>query len=408
MIGKLRTYTAYVYMKIISDYPWRFINMCRSMGINMWNITDDDGVLFACISKDDFMRLRDICFATYTRVRIVKKKGIRFVIFRYRRHYSFVVGIVIAFCLLFLCSRFVWDISFEGNHRYTDGVLLDFIRGYGAYAGMPLSDLDCSELEVGIRSRYDDITWVSARVSGTKLIIAIKENHVLDAEYSSLDSCDIVSTRTGVVESIVTRKGTPLVKKGDSITQGQILVSGVVKVMDDYGSHISNIYAAADADIYIRSDYEYSDRIAMVHETKTYTGNKKYKRIIGITNSCIEIGWLTGSYAQCDVESEVMPIRLTKSFYLPVYTGMKTYHEYTSTTEKYTKEQANTVLSEHFHKYLKDLSENQVQIIEYDVNIYPEGEDYVMGGTISVIEKAVEYRPVTDIPVKDIEENSSG
>ena len=43
------------------------------------------------------------------------------------------------------------------------------------------------------------------------------------------------SNKGCVIKEIITRSGTPMVKPGDVVRKGDILVSGIIEVMDDFG-----------------------------------------------------------------------------------------------------------------------------------------------------------------------------
>ena len=81
-----------------------------------------------------------------------------------------------------------------------------------------------------MREDFDEITWVAAAVKGNHLYISIKENDSFEGGIKSTEIPEnIIASDDGTIESIITRSGTPLVKKGDNVEKGQVLVSGVVR-----------------------------------------------------------------------------------------------------------------------------------------------------------------------------------
>ena len=57
--------------------------------------------------------------------------------------------------------------------------------------GMKKKNVDCEALEAGMREAFPQITWVSARVSGTRLVIQIKENKIIqDKTAVEEEACD--------------------------------------------------------------------------------------------------------------------------------------------------------------------------------------------------------------------------
>lgn len=396
----------YIIIHIYNGACERFINMCRHKSIEMWDIKRMNEGISAKTTVKDFYRLRDVCRVTGNRVRVCKRVGMAFTVFKYRKHYSFVVGMLVACILITVWSKFVWDITFVGNSKYTEGVLLEYLNSTGIYAGMLLKDINCADIEAGIRNQYNEITWVSAKISGTKLEINIKENDVLGTGIvAEAKERDIVASEAGIVHSIITRKGTPLVKAGDKVEKGQILVSGVVKIMDDAGNHVANMYAQSDADILIKGKLDYSDKLPLDTQEKIYTGKIHKKVVLGFTNTNWELGLLLKAPDNADVETVINPVKLTESFILPIYFGRKNYYEYEIVNKRYDEESAGKELEKHFLQYIKELSQNEVQIPEYDVKMYKEGDGFALKGTLDVIAPMVEYKPVTDVEIIENEEN---
>lgn len=389
--------STYVIIRVTSDSAERFLNMCRHKGIVFWDIVRNEEGFEGKITRTDFLQLKEVCRKTGSRVSIIKRKGLRFLLFQYRKHYSFLAGILLSCILLYGCSLFVWDISFTGNSEYTDSLLIKYLTAIGVRAGIPIQEIDCNLIERALRTEYDDITWVSAEISGTRLIVHIKENdgakEILQ-EYA--DERDIVATESGTVRSIVTRKGTPLVKPGDTVEKGQILVSGVVAVHNDAGEIVGKIYASADADISINTVLPYEDRLAITHDTKQYTGKEKKKHILSFMGKDIEWGFSFGRYKSADVVTETAVVRLTDNFCLPFKIGSKVYMEYEMQTSDYTQEEAAAVLNTRLNRYLNDLLRNQVTIVENRVDLETDGTAYIMKGQLTVDMPAYEYAPVTD------------
>lgn len=103
---------------------------------------------------------------------------------------------------------------FQGNHHYTADTLVRYLDTQDVRYGMKKKKINCEELEAGMREAFPQITWVSARVSGTRLVIQIKENKIIQAKTTvKEDPCDLVSDVTGTITYIMVRQGIPKVKK---------------------------------------------------------------------------------------------------------------------------------------------------------------------------------------------------
>ena len=55
----------------------------------------------------------------------------------------------------------------------------DFLSESGIEPGMKKNKVDIEALEKAIRNEYNIITWTSARIEGTRLIIQVRENDLI-------------------------------------------------------------------------------------------------------------------------------------------------------------------------------------------------------------------------------------
>lgn len=403
MWNQRRLMDNYVVVKVVTDTKERFLNLCRNRQLTVWNIISQEDGFIANFSKADFMQLRDIVRKTNSKVRIIKKKGIGFILFKYRKHYSFLVGILLAIGILYTLSLFVWNISFEGNISYTTSFLSKYLSDKGIVVGTRIEHINCSEIEHMIRSDYDDITWVAAKITGTSLVISIKENdgaiQAVNQNSETIDNNtsearDIIATEDGIIHSIITRNGTPKVTVGDEVTSGQVLVSGIVEVHDDSGSVVSTYQVNSDADILIDTNVNYYDELVLEHHVKNYTGRTKHDYYIDLPEFEIFMGLHFSKYDEYDSIMEIYPVVIGDSFFLPIRVGKKTTREYKTETALYTQEEATQILEGKFNTYINELKQNNVEIVDNNVTIVPNEEVYKCEGTIHVKMPAYQYSEV--------------
>lgn len=374
----------------------RFINICRANHIRLWDIRKEKERYTFCMGAGDFKALRPIVRKTRCRLKILKKHGLPFFLFRYRKHYCFVIGISLAVGILYGLSQFVWSIEFEGNFFYTDNMLMKYLNGQGISTGGLVKDLNCPEIEKSIRKEFEEITWVSAELTGTRLILHIKENDGAIVVSEAPKAGNLVASRPGTVMSIITRKGTPQVTAGAQVEQGDILVSSEVIVYNDAKEPVSSYFVTSEADIFIQTVYTYEDILEARYQYKIYTGREKNYITLGAFNHVLEIGGFPGKFENWDESSWEENCRLNPSFYLPFSYGRKTQYEYYYEESQYTQEQAEGILNANLEAYLKKMEKRGIQITNTSVKIESQGDRFVMSGDITVIQQAYEFVPVTD------------
>ena len=400
LLSLIKYMMGYLRVQVTGYAPERFLNLCSNHNILMWQMRRiEDGYEFY-ISLKGFRQLKPFLKKTRTKVRILERHGIPFKMHRYRKRKLFFAGVVIFFLFLFLLSNYIWNIEIDGNSSVTDDNLLQFLGENQSGFGALKSDIDCSGLEEKIRLKYKNIIWASAQISGTKLTIQIKENLVNGETKDDADDTpkDICATKDAVIKSIVTRTGTPLVKEGDSVKTGDILVSGKIDIYNDNGEITGYDYCVSDADIYGCTTDAYFDSFKRKYKEKTYTGNTKKRYALEIAGRTLHIPMRKVSYPLYEKTTDYRQLHICSDFYLPFVWCIDTYQEYQLTEQKYTKAQAQKLANEHLKAYLRKIKEKNIQILEKNV-IINVNENYCrVKGTIQMCEKLDHMAPTEILP----------
>jgi similar to stage IV sporulation protein len=400
LLSLIKYMMGYLRVQVTGYAPERFLNLCSNHNILMWQMRRiEDGYEFY-ISLKGFRQLKPFLKKTKTKVRILERHGIPFKMHRYRKRKIFFVGVVIFFLFLFLLSNYIWNIEIVGNSSVTDDNLIQFLDENHCGFGDLKSNINCSGIEEKIRLKYKNIIWASAQISGTKLTIQIKENLVTGETKNEKDDTpqDIRTNKDAVIKSIVTRTGTPLVKEGDSVKNGDILVSGKIDIYNDNGEVSGHDYCVSDADIYGYTADAYFDSFLRKYKDKSYTGETKTRYSLELAGRSIKIPMPKVSYTLFEKTTDYRQLHICSDFYLPVVWCTDTYQEYQLTEKKYTKEQAQKIANEHLEAYLRKIKEKKIQIIEKNViiNVY---ENYCrVKGTIKMCEKLDQKAPTEILP----------
>lgn len=215
-------FKGYIYIEVISQNISRFLNVCGARKIVFFSVIYKDDKAVIKLRARDYFKVYEVGKKCDVKISIKKKIGFPFFIKLYRKRKMCIIGILSAFAILFVLSLFVWKITVEGNYTYSDEEILDFLNEQGITHGMYAESVDGEKIEREIRNKYFDITWVSVELKGTKLIVHIKENFNVEKHKES-NQWDIMATEDGIVDNIVTRSGTALVKKGDIVKKAIFL-----------------------------------------------------------------------------------------------------------------------------------------------------------------------------------------
>ncbi len=325
----------------------------------------------------------------------------------------FFAGLIICTVLIYIMSLFIWNIHIDGNVTHTDDVLLEYLESAGTYHGIRKNKVDCDQIVSDLRKEYSDIIWVSAEISGTRLIIKVKENsdttETTTADDSSDEPADLVADKDGIITEIITRSGVPAVAIGDVVKAGDILISGRIEVLDDAGEVAEYQYSVADSDIYAKTVYDYEDTFPLDYTERQYTKQVKKGYYINILDRKIHLWSPDVDYEEYDIVTDENQWKLGEYFYLPISSGTISYSEYETKTERYDEAGGEAEAEARLADYLEELSKKGVQILENNVTILMDQDTCTVTGKIQVIEQIGVSKPteILAAPEKEDEEGTN-
>lgn len=338
----------------------------------MWGLVPSNQSYFMNMELNDFRKIRPFVKKTHVKIRIVQRIGVPFFLQKYQKRTMFFVGIFMCVILLFFLSSRIWDIHFEGNHKWTEDVLMDFLQTNGIRPSMARKKVDCGKIVKEIRKEYDDIVWVSASLDGCILKIHIKENDdtFRQKKEDSHKPQDLIATKDGVITEIITRKGTPCVHVGDQVSKGDVLVSGKIEITNDAQEVIGYRYLTADAEVYANTKMDYVDTVEKEGIQKQYNNQIRGCLYIKGWNHLLRIGTLKPSFPVFDSLSKEMSLKLGENFKLPISIGYEIIRPYVAKSYVRSKKEIQEELSTNYALFSKELEEKGVQIRKKDVKIH--------------------------------------
>jgi len=387
MIEFLKYIRGYLRIRVSGFSPERFMNLCSNKGILLWNIVREGDVYYMNINLRGFRALRPIVRKTGTRVAVLERHGLPFFLPKLLKRKVFVCGLLLAVAFWIWSSLFIWDIELSGNYQITDDMFQSFLVKEHVRVGMKKEELDIEQLEKEIRRTFPEITWASAKLSGTKLVIDIKENDapIVKEQEEKEPGSDLVSAYDGTVVSIIVRSGVPAVAVGDTVEAGTVLVEGRVPVYNDDATVREYIYVDADADIILEHTTSFSESLPFDHIEKEYTGREKTRFYLRFGKKEWKMPQERPFLTYDSVIRESRPL-LFEKLSIPLYIGSYTHREYMNVEYSYSLEEAREELNKKIITFLKTLEGKGVQIIEKDVKIEASGDSWVITGQFLIQE----------------------
>ena len=373
---------------VTGDNVERFLNLCSFHNIKLSNISTVDNKYHMNLSLEDFFKLKAVVKKSKVKVKIIKKKGFLFQIKKWAKRKLFFITPFLCLLLLWINSHLLWGVRIEGNSSVTDDLIEEFLQEQGIYYGMPLSRIPIYELKTNLRTKYDEITWVSIYLEGAYLRISLKERDTTVFPQNSFSGGkNLIAHTVGVVESVLVRQGTALVTSGDTVEKGTVLIEGKVDIPDQDGSIKETRYCKADGDVYLVYPYLIEEIISLDHVEKQYTGKTYEKYIFTWKDKMWEFPFFKVPFLKYDCITTPLhfPVFKLISFPLEIYKSI--YQDYILIREKYSIKEAEQIAEQKLNKIIVSLEEKGVQIIEKNVKIRTNSAYISLTGELTLKER---------------------
>ena len=409
MIGIIRYLNGYVRIRVSGYSPERFMNLCTNRGIILWGMNGFDGYYEMYIGLSDFFKIKDIVRKTKTKAVVLERFGLPFFMHDLLRRKVFAAGTFLCILFLILMSRFVWSMEFHGNEMITDDELYDFLEANGVTYAMPKSALKLKELEFSVRETFPVITWASAELEGSKLILELKENDLPTEDERARElsdweeGADLCATSSGIVYSILTRAGIPQVKAGDTVNKGDVLISGLVPVTNDDGTVREWLKVAADGDVIIESDEPVEIVQKLQYTYKNYTGRIKNYSFLSVAGYTLRLPPKTAGFIKYDEVAQEKRLQLFGQIDLPVFYGEIQCREYLPVEAVYDEESAKKLLEKSFLKIIGGLEQKGVHIIQKNVKRVRKADSLAVKGSLTVHKEAAVRKTIAAVQEESVQ-----
>jgi similar to stage IV sporulation protein len=388
----LRFLFGYVKVEIYGYAPERFMNLLIYHEIIVWDVEYSQQGYRFYTGRRNLMNMKPYLAKTNMKVKILEKKGLPFILKRYKKRFMFLAGFILAGMILFILSLFVWEIKVVGeDNLVAENVIKQIEENYVALGTMK-SSVNCSELEENLRKDFDEISWVSCELKGTVLTVYLEEGIAPAKTEQEETAGDVVALKDGVITKMITRTGTPVVKVEDSVKKGDILISGTIYIYDDNNEVLETNYIAADGDVYGTTTYSYEDYVELQYYEKNYDEKSKKQLTLFFMNYCITPYVPKMNTEDYDTYTEIHKAKIFDDFYLPFGYKVIERTSYQLEKKERTKKEGEKMLNERLKKKINNFKEKGVEIIKNDVTIREADGKLVAEGILTLNESIAKFK----------------
>ena len=332
----LKYILGYVRITVEGYYIERFINICTTNKILIWNLKREKGVkLYLNIGIQDYYKVIEIAKKLKCKVKITKKRGIPFIVNKYRKRKIFIISLIVILITLYASSQYVWNIEVQVEDNLKIENIVQDINLAGLVTGIRKSKVNTEEIVNKIRLKRNDISWIGINLDGTNAIVKIVKAKEAPELLDEKDYCNIVAKKSGVITKIIAQNGTALIKPGDKVEQGQVLIQGTME-----GKYTGIRYVHSLGEVEAITNYTKTEKIFYKEEQNVKTGKKEKKYQIKINNFQINFYKTISKFKIYDTIEENKKFKIFSNLYLPISVTKITNEELEKNIKQYSKEEA--------------------------------------------------------------------
>ena len=363
-------------------YIERFINICKNNKITIWNLKRKDNIeLNLNVRIKEFKEICKIAKKTGCKIKIKNKKGIPFLLHKYKKRKIFFILLILLVLIIGLSSCFVWNVEIKEENGYELENIREDIEKAGLKSGVFKGKINTKEIINKIRLERKDIAWMGIELKGTNAIVKLVKSDEKPDIINEDEYCNIISDKEGIITKISVQNGTANVKVGDTVKKGDILVNGWME-----GKFTGIRYVHSLAEIEAKVWYTESIKIPYKVTETRYTGNEEEKYGIKFNNFQINFTKKYSKFKIYDTIETENKIKLFSDFYLPISIVKTIYKEQEKIEKTYSVEEAKNIGIKQLEEKLDGKIENKNNIVNKNINTYEQADGVLVYVTYEVLE----------------------
>ena len=264
--------TGSVCFAVYGGFRDRFLKLCSQQGICLSDTFVQGERLVATVSRKQYPLVCRIAADSGMQTELLRRRGLLFLLIRYRHRWGVVAGIAAGLCLLAVLSSVVWEVQISGCERLSEDYVRSYFEQLGVRPGRLQAQIDITDCRVRALTEIGELLWVSVYLQGCTAKIEIRERGE-GMHLPEQGSSNLIASYGGEIVRADVYAGESYVKIGQAVAKGDLLVGGAVG-MKNGGTY----FVRSQADITARThrtlctEIPYEQAVVRVEKERTRYG----------------------------------------------------------------------------------------------------------------------------------------
>jgi similar to stage IV sporulation protein len=336
---------------VSEDGTARLLEVCRRLSIPYENFQSlEDGGISLRFTDRNARRLWEICADYGIPLTRLSRGGLPKLLRRLLHRPGLWVGGILGLALCLIASSVFWDIRVSGNTTLSDAAIRRSLAACGLTVGTPIRGFEADVTENQVLLLDGRLAWLSVNRKGTVAYVEVRE--AMDPPALPPDTPrDMVASVGGVIEYVELESGNVRVRAGQTVSPGQVLVSGIYD-----STQLGVRVESAKARVFARTTRVFSVQIPLTFEEKRYDTALEPEKSIIFFGRHIKFSNKCGNFSGfCDIMEDEKPWVRIGGAGFPISTRTVWYLPYETVTATRTYPEAEELAYLELARYIASL-----------------------------------------------------
>ena len=315
--------------EVVCTAPERVVNLCAAHGIPFWDLTWLTETSFRVTTTlSGARRLAEVTADIGAQVTVCRKSGAPELWRRCRHRYVLLAAALLTVLLVVEGNFTIWEFQVSGNETVSDEAVLRALEDYGITIGTRSLDIDQKDMRNHVLLELEDVVWLAVNVRGCVARVQVVER-VRGQDMVEDGPANVVARRPGLVTRVEALGGQAAVVPGDTVTQGQLLISGAVD-LDNGGLR----WQHGMGRVWARTWYELTAQVPLTVRQRGAPLSSRTRYALDIGKKRIKLyGKGSTLGGDCDKITQYRPVCLPWGLRLPITVAAETVTAYGPSTD---------------------------------------------------------------------------
>ena len=348
-----------VTLTVQGPFPERVLNLCAQHRLDFWGLEwRDEHTITLQTRRKTWKQVKEQAERIGCAVVVGQRRGLPFFLGRFRRRYGFLAGLTVSVAAVCVLSGFVFTVEVTGNETVPTAHILGELRRLGLHPGVYGPSLELKQIGQEALLTLEDLSWMTINLYGTRAEVIVREVKKPPEILDESGCWDIVAEADGLITQVEPLNGEAVVKEGDTVIAGDVLITGNVSMEPPlYSQEPVRYYQThARGRVWATTWRTIRARIPLETTAKHYTGEEISRYCLTLFGHPIEFYRNSSiSWPFYDKINTVYPLVLPGGLSLPVFWSVQQIRAYEPDQIQVERDAAQSLLEEQLFKRLTQL-----------------------------------------------------